>query len=628
MRRPALGAFLSVGLALGAAGCQDYNFNPVGKCLIQPATERVKLSDVSSADVLFVIDDSGSMEGEQAALSAAFSSFVTNLDAYNQSLVSSGLQPFDYHLAVTTTSVMFNNGSGLGATCRSDCSGHPGSLVCCDSSGSPVEAGKSCAKGEACGTGFTCRTDCTNLLGEKYCCDASGTAEKGSEPCVTAGATCGRMLTHYDTAACTAGTRGVAVGGTRYPQGDFVSLDGQPRVLHFDKSLYQGGTGKNRQGFTSAQLIDFFKNSAKVGICGSGEETGLLAGKMAVEKALAGQQKDTYDLSGAHAWNPTTLVASANAEWPRPGSKLVLVFVGDEDDCSSPVDATAGVVWDGGNPGADACVADALKPAGSRRQYPTGDFVNYFMGLGRPIGAAFVVSMAQDQCGRAGTGACTPGVCCGACPQNACTATCGGQAAGFRFYETAQALRGQGADVFTGSICDGNFSLVLDEIANIVRPPAGLVLPTTPAESVVTLLRIAATDGQTRKICKGPAPAGTTAAAAKAGGWDWWFTATRDGGDATGVSRYVFINNETGNCRANPGETYSADYIGRLPADGCQSKASCASALGGQASDWACVAAGVPAAQVPATAGTCICCAAGSTDPCCNGGDAASGCKP
>src|SRR5512147_826331 len=120
MRRPALRVSLALLLVVGGAGCQDYNFNPVGKCLIQPATERVTLSDVSSADVLFVVDESGSMEGEQAALATAFAAFIANLNQYNGDRVLAGLQPFDFHIAVTTTSMKYNPEDPFGTTptCR------------------------------------------------------------------------------------------------------------------------------------------------------------------------------------------------------------------------------------------------------------------------------------------------------------------------------------------------------------------------------------------------------------------------------------------------------------------------------------------------------------------------------
>ena len=64
-------------------GCQDYRFSPVQRCMIQPGSERVSLASTSSADVLFVVDDSGSMAGEQAKLATAFDQFVGSLHAYN-----------------------------------------------------------------------------------------------------------------------------------------------------------------------------------------------------------------------------------------------------------------------------------------------------------------------------------------------------------------------------------------------------------------------------------------------------------------------------------------------------------------------------------------------------------------
>jgi len=104
-----------------------------------------------------------------------------------------------------------------------------------------------------------------------------------------------------------------------------------------------------------------------------------------------------------------------------------------------------------------------------------------------------------------------------------------------------------------------------------------------------------------------------TLATAQATGIDWWFT---DGANplppAAGATQNVYIN-PAGSCQANPGETYSADYLGRLPAGGCRSDAECVSVLGGAADSWTCFAGvtGSPEACVdPATAplpGTCIC---------------------
>ncbi|ABS25732.1 vWA domain-containing protein [Anaeromyxobacter sp. Fw109-5] len=589
---------------LAVVGCQDYNFNPVGHCLVQPGNERVTLSDLSSADILFVVDDSGSMGAEQAKLAANFSAFINNLDASNANRVASGLSPIDFHIAVTTTSVYWNANfaSSFAYTCQAGvCRNSAGEAlldtgnqpVTCDRVGSvlPDQANTSGVAG--CGSTFDRSYDFTG------CAQANGVPIAEVPPAVA----------------------GVAAHLAAYPRGDFVSWNGNPRVLHFDKELY-GPTGRNRQGFTREQLINFFVGSGTnggnivVGTCGSGEEQALQAARLALQKALDGKQKDTYTIAGQPAWDATTRTASATAEWPRPNSKLVIAFVGDEDDCSSPDDASAGIVMRADDTGADACVRDwqSTDPA-RKKQFPVGELVDYLAGLGRQLGAAFIFPAEQTSC--SGT-SCTPGLCCqencptaGVCTQSINPANyCGAQAPGHRLYDAANQLRNRGADVIAGSVCDGDFATLLNELAEIVKPPAGLTLPTQPAEGQITLLRIAARNGQTRKTCNGPAPAGTTLDAARAS-YDWWFTAGREVSAPVEVSQNVYINQGTGNCVADAGETYSADYIALNPPSGCTTRDDCQRVLGGRPENWGCY-------TPPGTGrGTCVCCEAGSTAPEC-----------
>jgi hypothetical protein len=623
-------------VAVLAAGCQDYNFNPVGHCVIQPGSERVTLSSVSTADVLFVVDDSGSMGAEQDALATNFSAFIDNLDQANATRVANGLDPFDFHIAVTSTSVFWNYQTS--ATCSSTCVDAPGQTVCCNANGTAARQPRDCSAGQACPGGTTCGTNCAGLKGSPYCCDQStGSFPAGSlvDPisCTRVGAQCGTFERHYNfPGGC---VQGVAANGWPYPDGDFVSWTSgttlaNPRVLHFDKELYTGGA--NRQGFTRSDLVGFFagngstiQGNVKTGTCGSGEEQGFNAARRALEKALAKQQKDTYSIAPGKvlAWNGTTRVASADAEWPHDNAKLVLVFVGDEDDCSSPRDPAAGIVMQGTDvPGADACTrySATAAPDGHKLYDVVTQFVDYFTGLGRPLGAAFIESASQTSCSG---DQCTPGTCCQVdCPTTGVCghdSSCGGQAAANRFFLAAGTLRGRGVDVVEGSICDPNFGNLLSQIAEIVKPPSGLTLPTQPAESAITLLRIADTAGKTRKVCGRPLAAGSYAnlAAVQATGADWWFTATKDVTGSVGawnpvaVSQFVYIN-PLGKCIANPGETYSADYLGQLPAGGCRSDADCAQKLGGAASAWTCYAGtqSSGACVDPATSaqpGTCLC---------------------
>ncbi|HSN89740.1 MAG TPA: hypothetical protein VLS93_00805, partial [Anaeromyxobacteraceae bacterium] len=315
---------------LGAVGCQDYNFNPVGACYLQPGTKRVRLADVSTADILFVVDDSGSMRGEQDALGANFVSFVSRLNGINVDRASRGLEPIDFHVAVTTTAVFLNQvDPDRTVTCESTCGTTSGPICCVtsDTPDAPLRVPKDCPSGGGCGTGYSCRTTCTGYPGEPICCDSTGTPELETVACTAADATahkpCGKIYRRY---TCNSG---VGVAGELYPRGNFVAYGANPRVLHFDKRLYNGPDPKtNEQGHSAQDLMNFFareispgvyQGNVIVGTCGTGQEQGFTAAEMAIEKALAGQQP------GVSA-----------SEWPHAGAKMVVVFVGDEDDCSTP----------------------------------------------------------------------------------------------------------------------------------------------------------------------------------------------------------------------------------------------------------------------------------------------------
>jgi hypothetical protein len=486
MSRPSRVRAVALGALLSAAGCQDYNFNPVGHCLITPGSERVKLSDVTTADVLFVVDDSGSMGGEQQKLSDNFTYFIGALNQSNVDRVVRGLEPIDFHLAITTTSVFYNDQAG--ALCRSDCPGATGNVCCVmtgDTPKQPLTAVQACtgAADASCTTG-TCRQDCQGWLGDWVCCDAGTRSADENQlvPCDTVGDDCGNLRTHYlwnaDRPGCQAGH---AVNGARYPQGAFVGNPANPLVLHFDKELYQcasppcGDTTHNLQGYTASQLMTFFTQNVVAGTCGSGQEQGLEAGRLAVQKALDGLQRDTRSTT-------STTPGDHPAAWPHENSKLVLVFVGDEDDCSSPQSASKGVVMNGGDPGADACVADQALPAAQQKEYAVSSLIDYFTGLpgDRPVGAAFIVSATSS----ASKSYCLDDSCVAdICLDTACTESpevCGGQAKGTRFLEAAGELRARNADVVAGSVCDPAFNVILARIAEIVKPPTGLLLPPSP----------------------------------------------------------------------------------------------------------------------------------------------------
>jgi hypothetical protein len=559
-RRPARAWLL---LALLASGCQDYNFNPVGHCLLQPGSERITLSNLATADILFVVDDSGSMRGEQDNLAANFDLFVNDLTATNTDRVANGLTPLDFHIAITSTSVF--QATSNGTTCRSDCAGANGDLFCCSGAGAPpLRQPVYCDAGDQCGSGFTCRVDCPGFIGDQVCCDG-GNFPQVHDPatCATAGETCGIVRDRYrgqfvsstGTVFCDGG---VGTPGAPYPAGDFVASGGNPRVISFGKDLYPA-TGPNTAAI--AERIQQFRENIVVGTCGSGQEQALESARLALKKAL--RQDGLSQPAGVTGW-------------PHADAKLVVVFVGDEDDCSSPKEDPVVIATSATFPDdEDECTTDTT------RRFPRQEYVDYFKSLGRPFSAAFVESTT------CAGGNCAPNVCCGAAG-NACT---GSETPGYRFTGLADDLRGSGVEVVEGSVCSP-FGETLGQIAQLVKPPAGLTLPTQPAATEVAVLRIASESGETRKTCTRPAPAGTPAD--QLGQYDWWFTATAQSTAPSDPSRFVFINHDTNNCEANPGETYSADYLGVVPEGGVPGtlytdeagSPECAQALGGSPSDW------------------------------------------
>jgi hypothetical protein len=448
----------------------------------------------------------------------------------------------------------------------------------------------SCVGGVTCPTGTTCRTDCPNMAGAQACCDPTGLAP-----------------------LC---ELGVGTVGALYPRGDFVRKGSNPRVLHFDKDLFctrvpdpatpdpnDTTCSDNLQDAAAiTTLIGQFKQNVAVGTCGSGQEQPIEASRRAIQKAL-GQ---------AGLSQPADVAAG---EWPHDRSKLVVVFVGDEDDCSSPEAATGGIVF---SATVDACELDGTKPAEEQRRLKLSEYADFLAGLGRPVAGAFIVSATGNTCEDA---ACQAGICCDTvCTGNASVCTvgglCGGQGAGYRMIELSQLFQGRGGDVVVGSICNPGtvakpgFSSILERVAEVVKQPAGLQLPTQPAAGELTILRIVGADGKTRKTCAGPAPAGTSGAALDA--YDWWFTGGSDvDRTPTLASKYVYLNLARQACVANPGETYSADYLGLVPAEGCADRGECSAKLGGIPEEWSCCAgldeSGLCIAPPPSTRGSCLC---------------------
>jgi hypothetical protein len=540
-----------VALLTLAAACTDYQFRPAGHCLLLPGAAHVRLDDTSSVDILFVVDDSPSMDPKQQGLANSFRDFVGRMVEINTGRASKGLLPIDFHIAVTTSSVFAT--SPTSASCVTA----GGATQCCQTSACQDVA--SCTRGTAggCAGGQVCVVRPTldangTVTGERdQCCTPSScTASAGC----ALGDACPALTTTYpdpfpSSSYC---TPGLAVAGAPYTAGALVSAGSNPKVLDFPKDLGWASWGTTSPDPALGSLVTQFTQNIRVGSCGSGEEQHLEAARIAIEKA-------------------------AGIGWPKPGAKLVIVWVGDEDDCSSP--ASAPLVMATHTPGADSCVWDKHRPPGDQREIPVSAYADFFSSLAHPggassFGAAFIVSPS--------TGACA-----------------GAYAGGERFYALADQLKARGVEVVEGSVCDAyppaSFGPVLQQIADILPPPNVLSLPSQPATAALTSLTIADASGITRRTCTQ--------------GADWCFVADAACNDksatpaclAGGTSQCIGINHTTGSCEANPGETYSAEYLGLLPAGGCATVSDCTAVLGGAAKDWACTI------EPGASRGTCTC---------------------
>ena len=195
---------------LVAAGCQDYNFNPVGHCLVQPG-QRARHALGSLVGRHPVRGRRLRVDGGGAGEARGELRQVRRQPRSDQrGRAAAGLSPIDFHIAVTTTSVFWNYGPfpDAGDTCAPDCAGNAGRLA----------AGR---RG-------------------RYPDAEPGRRRPHQRPRRRRV----RELEHkYDFAfcCCARSLAGVAVDGAPYPQGDFVSWDGEPARPPLRQGAVRGG---------------------------------------------------------------------------------------------------------------------------------------------------------------------------------------------------------------------------------------------------------------------------------------------------------------------------------------------------------------------------------------------------
>jgi len=346
-------------------------FAACGGCDSVPSQAVTACEGISVAaektDILFVVDDSGSMKSSQDNLRDSFGKFIARLEA---SPVKNA-----YQIGITTTSVDYASGGGNFATV------FPSSTTDC---ASPTSAG------------------------DPFPAGALVRVEGTSDQCT---------------------------------RRQFES--GVPRIL-------QAG---------SPSLVGDFTANVYVGVVGSGKEQALRTARLALSEPL---------LSGA------------NAGFLRPGARLAVIIVSDDDDCSDPERT-------GTSNEPTACTT-----------HPVQDYVTFFQG---PIGGedrrlvvGGIIAVAPDPT----TGALVPTLCQkhnpdGSLmwtdpPTNTTPATT--EHAAPRYFQFLQSF---GQNGIVDSICNATFDDTLVAIASVIGQE--VPLSSTPADWRLLAVSVVKPDG-------------------------------------------------------------------------------------------------------------------------------------
>jgi hypothetical protein len=332
-----------VGLA-GCASCDSVPGDAVLDCNQQP----IAIGGVKT-DILFVVDDSGSMATHQANLATNFKAFIQNLAA---SPVKN-----DFQIGITTSSVDINDPSNA--------------------------------------------------------------------------TTPWKVLTSFPSPL--SGCTGTGNRGHPYPAGALV---------YTDPSSVQSTTAPGRiltAALDPATLVSAFIQNVHVGTCGSGKEQPLRAMKLALSEPL---------LSGA------------NAGLLRPGARLAVVIVSDDNDCSD-----AG--WESGGTHYGSVPSSSTGGGGWSAEEPNcgtyaenvNDFVSFLQtaigGEVRDTVVAVIGSFALPPA--------TPG-------PDQCTLQVGGGQAEAAAPRNWAFVTGLGANGISTSICSSSFHDTLQTLADMLVP--------------------------------------------------------------------------------------------------------------------------------------------------------------
>jgi hypothetical protein len=297
-----------VGFVLLASGCPSRDISSLGHGDNGEILNDVTVVTNRDVDVLFLIDNSSSMNDKQDLVASNFPRFIDVLRN-----IPGGLP--NLHIGVASSSVSVG-----GYPFIDSCSGNFDDGLLQSTPRLCLASGQSC---KVASSSDCCSGDCTCIKDSTGKCTALGmcSATRVRMGCHIPGESCS---TDNDccTHDCTAGTCGCPV-----PTGKYID----------DEANASGGRTTN---YGSAELEDVFTCIARLGVDGCGYEQHLEG----VKRALDGSR-------------------SENAGFLRDNAYLAVVIVADEDDCS----AKDTKVFDSGDLLGDATVLQLLGPSGSYR---------------------------------------------------------------------------------------------------------------------------------------------------------------------------------------------------------------------------------------------------------------------
>lgn len=283
----------------------------------------------------------------------------------------------------------------------------------------------------------------------------------------------------------------------------------QPRLERFPEESGRLQYGKQSDGsreprserrilsIDDPDFVDQFQLLVRQGTNGSGEEMGLEAMRRALSPPLIEEPADA-DPPG-------------NLGFLRPGARLLVVIVSDEDDCSDPGgqevvlepicgDACAEDAGCGGE--GHYCLADGAgqrrcstnrceTPEGRARLEPVSTYVDFLRSLDDGTGSGRTREAFLAVIGAVGSDG---------TPERCRSATDEAQGVARRYAEAVAAMGDHG---FIASICDEGYDAALARIAGLISAVQILDLPVDPGSGHLVQVEVRRASGETLRCTEG-----------------------------------------------------------------------------------------------------------------------------